>query len=45
MNHERKLIGFLIILLIVCCLLSGKAQAKNEYLGNNGCERENVHDE
>ena len=44
MNWERKLMAFLILLLIVCCLLSSKAQAKNEYLGNsrNSCERGSI---
>jgi|TARA_R110000796_G_scaffold26228_1_gene73065 hypothetical protein len=44
MNYERKLIAFLIILLIVCCLLSTKTQARNDYLGssNSSCERGRV---
>ena len=44
MNYERKLIAFLIVLLIVCCLLSTKTQARNDYLGssNSSCERGRV---
>ena len=45
MNWERRLMAFLIILLIACVLLSSKkTEAKNEYLGNsrNSCERGSV---
>ena len=41
MNYERGLLVFLMILLIICCLLSTKTQARNDYLGssNSSCER------
>ena len=42
MNWERKLMAFLIILLIACVLLSSKkTEARNDYLGssNSSCER------
>jgi len=41
MNYERGLLVFLMVLLIICCLLSTKTQARNDYLGssNSSCER------
>ena len=41
MKYERGLLVFLIVLLIICCLLSTKTQARNDYLGssNSSCER------
>ena len=44
MKHERGLIVFLMALLIICCLLSTKTQARNDYLGssNSSCERGRV---
>ena len=44
MNHERGLLAFLMVLLIVGCLLSTKTQARNDYLGssNSSCERGRV---
>ena len=44
MNYERGLLAFLMILLIAGCLLSTKAQARNDYLGNSNsnCERGRV---
>ena len=44
MNYERGLLAFLMVLLIVCCLLSTKAEARNDYLGssNSSCERGRV---
>ena len=41
MKYERGLLVFLIALLIICCLLSTKTQARNDYLGssNSSCER------
>ena len=41
MKHERGLLVFLMVLLIICCLLSTKTQARNDYLGssNSSCER------
>ena len=42
MNWERKLMAFLILLLVACVLLSSKkTEAKNDYLGNSrsSCER------
>ena len=35
MNYERGLLAFLMVLLIVCCLISTKTQARNDYLGNS----------
>jgi hypothetical protein len=44
MKYERGLLAFLMVLLIVCCLLSTKAEARNDYLGssNSSCERGRV---
>ena len=44
MKYERGLLAFLMVLLIVCCLLSTKTQARNDYLGNSNssCERGRV---
>ena len=44
MNYERGLLAFLMVLLIVCCLLSTKTEARNDYLGssNSSCERGRV---
>ena len=44
MKHERGLLVFLMVLLIICCLLSTKTQARNDYLGssNSSCERGRV---
>ena len=44
MNYERGLLAFLLVLLIVCCLISTKTQARNDYLGNSNssCERGRV---
>jgi len=44
MNYERGLLAFLMVLLIICCLLSTKTQARNDYLGssNSSCERGRV---
>ena len=41
MNYERGLFAFLMLLLITCCLVSTKTQARNDYLGssNSSCER------
>ena len=41
MKYERGLLAFLIVLLIICCLLSTKTQARNDYLGTSysSCER------
>ena len=41
MKYERKLLAFLIILLIFLCLFSSKTEARNDYLGssNGSCER------
>jgi len=41
MKYERGLLVFLIVLLIICCLLSTKTQARNDYLGSSSsnCER------
>ena len=41
MKYERGLLAFLMVLLIVCCLLSTKTEARNDYLGssNSSCER------
>jgi hypothetical protein len=41
MNYERKLLAFLLLLIIFCCLLSGKTKARNDYLGTSysSCER------
>ena len=41
MNYERGLLAFLMVLLIVCCLISTKTQARNDYLGTSysSCER------
>jgi len=41
MNYERGLLAFLMVLLIACCLISTKTQARNDYLGNSNssCER------
>ena len=32
MNYERGLLAFLMVLLIICCLISTKTQARNNYL-------------
>ena len=44
MNYERGLLAFLLVLLIICCLISTKTQARNDYLGNSNssCERGRV---
>ena len=44
MNYERGLLAFLMVLLIICCLISTKTQARNDYLGssNSSCERGRV---
>ena len=44
MNYERGLLAFLMVLLIICCLISTKTQARNDYLGNSNssCERGRV---
>ena len=44
MNYERGLLAFLMVLLIACCLISTKTQARNDYLGNSNssCERGRV---
>ena len=44
MKYERGLLVFLMVLLIICCLLSTKTQARNDYLGssNSSCERGRV---
>ena len=44
MKYERGLLAFLMVLLIVCCLLSTKTEARNDYLGssNSSCERGRV---
>ena len=44
MNYERGLLAFLMVLLIICCLVSTKTQARNDYLGssNSSCERGRV---
>ena len=44
MNYERGLFAFLMLLLITCCLVSTKTQARNDYLGssNSSCERGRV---
>ena len=44
MNYERGLLAFLMLLLITCCLVSTKTQARNDYLGssNSSCERGRV---
>ena len=41
MNYERGLLAFLMVLLIICCLISTKTQARNDYLGTSysSCER------
>ena len=41
MNYERGLLAFLLVLLIICCLISTKTQARNDYLGTSysSCER------
>ena len=41
MNYERGLLAFLMLLLITCCLVSTKTQARNDYLGTSysSCER------
>ena len=41
MNYERGLLAFLMVLLIACCLVSTKTQARNDYLGTSysSCER------
>jgi len=41
MNYERGLLAFLMVLLIICCLVSTKTQARNDYLGTSysSCER------
>ena len=41
MKYERGLLVFLMVLLIICCLLSTKTQARNDYLGSSSsnCER------
>ena len=44
MNYERGLLAFLLVLLIICCLISTKTQARNDYLGTSysSCERGRV---
>ena len=44
MNYERGLLAFLLVLLIICCLISTKIQARNDYLGTSysSCERGRV---
>ena len=41
MNYEKKLIAFLLFLIIIGCLLTSKTEARNDYLGssNSSCER------
>ena len=41
MNYERKLLAFLLFLIIICCLFSSRTEARNDYLGssNSSCER------
>ena len=41
MNYERGLLAFLMVLLIICCLISTKTQARNDYLRTSygSCER------
>ena len=44
MNYEKKLIAFLLFLIIIGCLLTSKTEARNDYLGSSSsnCERGRV---
>jgi hypothetical protein len=42
MKNERIFLIVLMLLIIVCCLFSYKAQGRNDYLYSNSCERGRV---